>query len=66
MNRELWKKFIEELYPNKKDRKIVNYHIRLALTGQTIGPDLYSIMEILGFEKVKTRFLNYYDKIKNL
>lgn len=35
--------------------------LRYALTGQNIGPDLYSICEILGKEKVISRISSYLD-----
>ena len=59
MNRLEWKKLIDELYPNKADRKEIMKLLRLALTGQFVGPDLYLAMEILGKETVRQRFFNF-------
>jgi glutamyl/glutaminyl-tRNA synthetase len=59
MNRLEWKKLIEDLYPNKTDRKEVMVLLRLALTGQFVGPDLYLAMEILGYDKVRQRFFDF-------
>lgn len=59
MNRLEWKKLIEDLYPNKADRKEVMVLLRLAVTGQFVGSDIYLAMEILGYDKVRQRFFDF-------
>jgi len=59
MKRNDYKSILESVYPEKKERREMCKHIRLALSGNSVGPDLYDMMEVLGKEKVLERLKNY-------
>jgi len=59
MTREHYKLIIESVYPDKKERREMCKHIRLALSGNLIGPDLYDMMEVLGQQTVLKRLKDY-------
>lgn len=51
---------------SKKDLKKLMRHLRLSLTGQTVGPSIFDVMEILGKDKVLQRVRNYSNKFFRL
>jgi hypothetical protein len=59
MKSQDFKILMETVYPDKKHRRHMCKIIRLILTGQEHGPDLYSIMEVYGEEKCNNIILDF-------
>lgn len=47
------------------DKRSFMMHVRLALTGQTVGPSIFKVMEVLGKERTIKRLLDYANRFDN-